>query len=72
MRILLAAVTCEKGDVDGNLARHLEVLHEAAAASCDLALFPEMSLTGSVDQIRRRPVGRVGRRRRVEHRRGAV
>jgi predicted amidohydrolase len=53
MRVLLAAITCEKGDVDGNLARHLEVLHEAAAAGCDLVVFPEMSLTGSVDQIRR-------------------
>jgi predicted amidohydrolase len=52
MRILLAAVTCEKGDVDGNLVRHLDLVHEAADAGCDLAVFPEMSLTGSVDQIR--------------------
>lgn len=51
MRVLLAAITCEKGDLEGNLVRHLEVLHEAADAGCDLAVFPEMSLTGSVDQI---------------------
>ena len=28
---------------------HLRVLGQARAARCDLALFPEMSLTGSVD-----------------------
>jgi predicted amidohydrolase len=53
MRVLLAATTCEKGDLDGNLARHREVLQEAAASSCRLAVFPEMSLTGSVDPVRR-------------------
>jgi predicted amidohydrolase len=51
VRLLLAAITCEKGDVAGNLARHLEALAQGAAAGCDLALFPEMSLTGSVHQI---------------------
>jgi predicted amidohydrolase len=45
MRAMLAAITCEKGDPDRNLA----ILAEAAAAGCDLALFPEMSLTGSAD-----------------------
>ena len=54
MRVLLAAITCEKGDVQGNLARHLEVIDEARDAGCSLAVFPEMSLTGSVDQVRRR------------------
>jgi predicted amidohydrolase len=49
MRALLAAIRCEKGDVAGNLATHLAILAEAASAQCDLALFPEMSLTGSVD-----------------------
>jgi len=49
MRAMLAAITCEKGDQDRNLATHLGILAEAAAARCDLALFPEMSLTGSVD-----------------------
>jgi predicted amidohydrolase len=46
LRVLLAAVRCEKGDVEGNVARHLELLDDAAAAACDLAVFPEMSLTG--------------------------
>jgi predicted amidohydrolase len=49
MRVLLAAFRCQKGDVSGNLARHLEILADAAASDCDLVVFPEMSLTGSVD-----------------------
>jgi predicted amidohydrolase len=49
VRALLAAVRCEKGDVEGNLISHLRLLDTAASAGCDIALFPEMSLTGSVD-----------------------
>ena len=49
MRALLAAIRCDKGDVDGNLAAHLGLLDRAAAEGCALALFPEMSLTGSAD-----------------------
>jgi predicted amidohydrolase len=49
MRALLAAIRCPKGDVDGNLAAHRELLTGAAAAGCELVLFPEMSLTGSAD-----------------------
>lgn len=49
MRALLAAIRCEKGDLDGNLAAHLRLLADAASAGCDLVVFPEMSLTGSVD-----------------------
>jgi predicted amidohydrolase len=47
MRALLAAIECQKGDVDGNVAAHLDLLSRAAAEDCDLVLFPEMSLTGS-------------------------
>jgi N-carbamoylputrescine amidase len=47
MRILLAAVNAQKGDLDGNLARHLAVLDQARAQGCDVAVFPELSLTGS-------------------------
>jgi predicted amidohydrolase len=54
MRILLAAVNAPKGDLDGNLARHLAVLDQARAQGCEVAVFPEFSLTGSVDP-RRRP-----------------
>lgn len=49
MRALLAAIRCGKAEIDANLARHLRVLADAAAADCDLVLFPEMSLTGSAD-----------------------
>jgi predicted amidohydrolase len=49
MRALLAAIRCEKRDVRTNLGRHLEILAAAGASGCDLVVFPEMSLTGSVD-----------------------
>jgi predicted amidohydrolase len=49
VRCLLAAICCEKGDIAGNLAAHLRWLAQAASAGCQLAVFPEMSLTGSAD-----------------------
>ncbi len=49
MRALLAAMVCHKGEAGPNLAAHLELLAEARAEDCELALFPEMSLTGSAD-----------------------
>jgi predicted amidohydrolase/8-oxo-dGTP pyrophosphatase MutT (NUDIX family) len=52
VRILLAAITCAKGDLDANLATHLTVLADASRAGADLVVFPEMSLTGSVDPTR--------------------
>jgi predicted amidohydrolase len=52
MRALLAAIGCAKGDVAANLAAHLRIIADAGAAGCGLVLFPEMSLTGSVDPAR--------------------
>jgi predicted amidohydrolase len=52
MRVLLASITCEKGDGETNLARHVDALNEARSADCALAVFPEFSLTGSVDPLR--------------------
>jgi predicted amidohydrolase len=52
MRVLLAAVNAPKGDVAGNLERHVAVLEQARAEGCDVAVFPEFSLTGSVDPVR--------------------
>jgi predicted amidohydrolase len=49
VRCLLAAVQCEKGDIAANLAAHVRLVAEAAAGGCQLAVFPEMSLTGSAD-----------------------
>ncbi len=51
MRVLLAALRCPKGDVDANLAAHRRLVEVANAAGCTLALFPEMSMTGSVDPV---------------------
>jgi predicted amidohydrolase len=62
VRALLAAIRCEKGDVDGNLASHLRILADAGRAGCDFALFPEMPLTGSVD-----PAADPGRLIRIDH-----
>lgn len=53
VRILLSALRCEKGALDRNLAEHRRVLAEARDASCALAVFPEMSLSGSVDPAQR-------------------
>jgi len=53
VRALLTAVTCEKGDLDANLAMHLEMLATGARAGCEVVVFPEFSLTGSVDPTRR-------------------
>ncbi len=47
MRLMLASLRCEKGDSEGNLAAHLDVLRKAQAQGCQLAVFPEMSLSGS-------------------------
>jgi predicted amidohydrolase len=46
MRLLLTALTCPKGEIGTNLARHLELVEEGRDAGCDLVLLPEMSLTG--------------------------
>jgi predicted amidohydrolase len=49
MRVLLAAIQCQKGACDTNLSSHLSLLASAASAGCDLVLFPEMSLSGSAE-----------------------
>jgi predicted amidohydrolase len=49
VRALLAAIRCPKGDAERNLAAHLGLVAQARAESCELVLFPEMSLTGSAD-----------------------
>jgi len=51
MRVLLASIVCEKGELEANLANHIDLLHTAQHGRCDLAVFPEFSLTGSVDPI---------------------
>ncbi|SDM24214.1 Predicted amidohydrolase [Catalinimonas alkaloidigena] len=45
MKIALAQLRSQKGDLDINLARHQDVIERAAAQSADLIVFPELSLT---------------------------
>ena len=49
VRVLLSALRCEKGAVPTPLRRIGACSTTRWAAECALALFPEMSLTGSVD-----------------------
>jgi predicted amidohydrolase len=49
LRVMLAALCCQKGDWAANLGAHENVLRRAREQSCDIAVFPEMSLSGSVD-----------------------
>jgi predicted amidohydrolase len=51
VKALLTAVNCRKGDLEENTRRHLELLDEGAERGADVVVFPEMSLTGSVDPI---------------------
>ena len=46
MRITLAQVPSELGDVEGNLARAGEIIARAGAEGSDLVVFPELYLTG--------------------------
>jgi NAD+ synthase (glutamine-hydrolysing) len=46
LRIALAQVAPRLGDLEANLARHAEVIREAAAAGAGLVVFPELGLTG--------------------------
>ena len=43
--VAVAQIECRQGDVDGNLALHLEAVAEARAKRVDLLVFPELSLT---------------------------
>ena len=52
MCTLLTAIMCEKGDLAANLATHMSLVRQAAESGCDLVVFPEFSLTGSVDPVR--------------------
>jgi predicted amidohydrolase/predicted NUDIX family NTP pyrophosphohydrolase len=49
LRVLLAAFSAAKGDVEANLEGHARILEQARSQRCDLVVFPECSLTGSVD-----------------------
>ena len=46
IRVGLAQIDARLGDLEANLAHHLEWIERARAERVDLLLFPELSLTG--------------------------
>jgi NAD+ synthase (glutamine-hydrolysing) len=46
----LAQIATQLGDVDSNLAKHLDFIRQAKEQNVDLLVFPELSLTGYVLQ----------------------
>ena len=46
IRLGLCQLNTMVGDLDGNVAKILAAYDEAAAAGCDLAVFPELTITG--------------------------
>jgi predicted amidohydrolase len=46
----LAQIATKLGDVESNLEKHLNYIHQAKAGKVDLLVFPELSLTGYVLQ----------------------
>jgi predicted amidohydrolase len=46
----LAQIATQLGDVDSNLAKHLDTIRQAKEQNVDLLVFPELSLTGYVLQ----------------------
>jgi predicted amidohydrolase len=46
LRIALAQIAPRLGDLDANIARHLELIEAARGASAGLVVFPELGLTG--------------------------
>lgn len=46
MKLCAAQLASLKGDLQGNLQRHLQVVRQAAALGAGLVVFPELSLSG--------------------------
>ena len=46
MKVALAQINSAPGDIEGNLKKHLDFIHQATAENADLIVFPELSLTG--------------------------
>lgn len=56
MRVMLGTLDAHNGSFDLNTAAHLAMLEDASVAGCDLAVFPQFSLTGAIDP-RSEPAG---------------
>lgn len=52
IEIALVQLFSEKGDIEGNLARHKAQIDAARDRGTAIALFPEMSITGYIDPAR--------------------
>jgi predicted amidohydrolase len=50
LNLALAQISTKLGDVEANLAKHLDYIQQAKANKADLLVFPELSLTGYVLQ----------------------
>jgi NAD+ synthase (glutamine-hydrolysing) len=50
LNLALAQINTRLGNVEANLAKHLEIITEAQVRGADLLVFPELSLTGYVLQ----------------------
>ncbi len=50
MKICIAQINTTPGDFAGNLARILEGISQASADSCDLIVFPELTIPGYLSQ----------------------
>ena len=46
MKLIAAQLSATPGDVEKNLAKHIDVIHAAASQGADAMFFPELSLTG--------------------------
>ncbi|KAI2671508.1 carbon-nitrogen hydrolase family protein [Pseudomonas sp. TNT3] len=46
MKLIAAQIRSTPGDIEKNIARHLDVIHLAARQGANLLLFPELSVTG--------------------------
>ena len=46
LRVAAAQINAVVGDLDGNAERMLDAYEAAAAAGCDLVVFPELTVTG--------------------------
>ena len=65
IRVALCQINTTVGDLDGNVARVIAALEEADAAGCDLAVFPELALTGYPPEDLLLKPGFVGDNRRA-------
>jgi NAD+ synthase (glutamine-hydrolysing) len=65
LRVALCQINTTVGDLDGNVACVVAALREAEAQGCDLAVFPELALTGYPPEDLLLKPGFVGDNRRA-------